>query len=43
LIKLKRPDLAEKLLANPKKQAADQIAEFDKSSNNQGRKNKFRR
>lgn len=43
LIKLKRPDLAEKLLANPKKQAADQIAEFDKSSNNQRRKNKFRR
>ncbi|MDI9879626.1 YgiQ family radical SAM protein [Flectobacillus longus] len=43
LIKLKRPDLADKLLANPKKQAADQIAEFDKSSNNQRRKNKFRR
>lgn len=43
LIKLKRPDLAEKLLANPKKQAADQIAEFDKSSNSQRRKNKFRR
>ncbi|MFY7827761.1 MAG: YgiQ family radical SAM protein [Flectobacillus sp.] len=43
LIKLKRPDLAEKLLANPKKQAADQIAQLDKSSNNQRRKNKFRR
>ncbi|MDI9862982.1 YgiQ family radical SAM protein [Flectobacillus sp. DC10W] len=43
LIKLKRPDLADKLLANPKKQAADQIAEFDKSTNNQRRKNKFRR